>query len=181
MDPLAKAEQKKYEKVFNAHPDRYGIAVHGRPSFPWVSSHGKAPVYDFGCGRNHYIRELKEKWNTTGLGIDIACQEADVIAPMWEVPLPSHSAAVLTAFDSLEHLPPERVEATFLEMSRLAQPGAPFCFSIESRPHRCKRTHQVLHLSPHPLSWWRDVLSPYANVHRRSRVRGRKFLTGNFL
>jgi hypothetical protein len=49
-------------------------------------------------------------------GVDFAFDEADIKAPMHKLPLADNCADVVTAFDSLEHLLPDEVDAVLDEI-----------------------------------------------------------------
>ena len=119
-------------------------------------------VVDFGCGNNAFIREMRRR-GIDGLGIDFANDEADVIAPMHQVPLASDIADVVTSFDSLEHLLSEDVEPTLSEMQRIASRrtsgGSRFIFSICTRPSRITVDGQNLHPTVRPIEWWLERIA----------------------
>jgi len=170
LDQRRETERRKYLKL--AAPGRcpgsraaigqYGSTNHGRHAYATVISWQPRFVVDFGCGNNAFIREMRRR-GIDGLGIDFANDEADIIAPMHNVPLASDIADVVTSFDALEHLLPEDVEPTLSEMQRIASPrtsrGSRFVFSICTRPSRITVDGQNLHPTVQPIEWWLERIA----------------------
>ena len=99
-------EKAKYVELGVFMPS-YGGSNHGADALGCIISAKPNFVVDLGCGHNNFIKDLKRK-GIEGVGVDFISQQADIIAPMHELPLADGSADFITAFDSLEHLIPER-------------------------------------------------------------------------
>lgn len=168
-------ERLKYEALLSTN---YGSMNHGRFTYDLVSSYEPCFVVDFGCGRNNYINHLKTL-NIKGIGIDFVFPEADIICPMHKIPIEDNTADVIVAFDSLEHLLTEDVDAVFKEMQRIAKNNAHFVFSICTRESRRTSLGKNLHPTVKPTSWWIEKLSNYAIVDKEKYKS--IYITGKFL
>lgn len=76
---------------------------------------------DLGCGQN--------KRGPGWTGIDTH-EQADIQAPMWDVPLPDACADELYSSHALEHVMKAQVIPTLKEWRRLARPGATLTLRI---------------------------------------------------
>ena len=140
----------------------------------YVASNKPNFVVDFGCGRNHFVKDL-ETLNIAAKGIDFVYDEADIIAPMHNVPLEDNVADFITAFDSLEHLLTEDVYLVLKEMQRIAQPEAEFCFSINYHLSQILVHGQNLHPTVRSEGWWKEQISAVGSVRNMG-----KYLSGRF-
>jgi len=168
MTTLAARRQHERDKYVLLARTGYGGANHGRRALATVLSWQPTFVVDFGCGRNHFIRELRRR-GVDGLGVDFVMDEADVRAPMHAVPLASGIADVVTSFDALEHLLPEDVDLALSEMKRIGQPGGRFIFSICTRPSRIAVSGEQLHATVRPMSWWLERIGRVGMVESVNR------------
>ena len=167
-------EREKYFKLQQEKP-KYGATNHGSGATSHVVASKPTMVADFGCGRNNFINNLK-KLGIEGCGIDFVYDEADIIAPMHDVPLEDGSADFITAFDSLEHLLCEDVDLVFNEMRRVAVPGCGFCFSIAYRPSVITVRGENLHPTVRAKKWWMRKIRKFADVKGMKR----RYIIGNF-
>ena len=162
----------------------YGASNHGKAATPHVARNKPTLVVDFGCGCNNFINNLN-KLGIEGKGVDFVYEEADIVAPMHNVPLPNGCADFITAFDSLEHLLPEDVDLVFEEMQRIAMPDCAFCFSISYTPSMITVHGQNLHPTVRPAKWWAAKIRKFATVSRIKHADGKyrqclPYLVGNF-
>lgn len=95
--------------------------------------HSSALILDLGCGRGEWL-ELLQQHQMTAMGVDLdqgmlsACQEKnldvqcqDALAYLKQ--LPSDTAAVISAFHLVEHLPFEQLKELVHECHRVLKPG----------------------------------------------------------
>ncbi len=167
-------ERAKYETLSATD---YGGTNHGRFATRLVRSLRPRFVADFGCGKNRFIQHLR-RFGIEGAGIDFAMPEADVQAPMHQVPLQSGVADVVTAFDSLEHLLPEEVDEVFDEMRRVGKPGAHFVFSIATKQSHLTACGENLHPTVQPLAWWLERIARVGTVRKRMFLL--RYIVGDF-
>ncbi len=156
---------------------RYGASNHGKAALKTVLAWKPMFVVDFGCGNNAFIRSLREE-GIEGVGIDFANAEADLIAPMHDVPLDAGAADLVTCFDALEHLLPDDVDHVLREMQRVAMPpdadavdaaNRRFIFSISTRKSTIRVGGENLHPTVKPRGWWIERISRLAEVTEVSR------------
>ena len=168
------AEKAKYVELQLLMPS-YGTSNHGAGMLTYIANNKPSFVVDFGCGRNNFVKDL-ETLNISAKGIDFVYDEADIIAPMHNVPLEDNVADFITAFDSLEHLVEEDIDLVLKEMQRIAQPQAQFCFSISYHLSQILVHGQNLHPTVRSEGWWKGKISDVA----RTVYNMGKYLTGHF-
>ena len=166
-------EKAKYVEL-QAWMPSYGSSNHGQDALEYVL--GKKPnlVVDFGCGRNNFIEALKTE-GVKGIGVDFVYQEADIVAPMHEIPLENDSVDFVTAFDSLEHLLTEDVDLVLGEMKRIATPQADFCFSISYVSSNILVHNENLHPTVKSEYWWKQKIKTIGDASSMG-----KYLIGTF-
>jgi SAM-dependent methyltransferase len=174
-DISKRREQERSKYLHLTSSPSYGAKNHGQKAYDLVQQIKPNFVVDFGCGRNNFIKHLRTL-NVEGVGIDFAFAEADILAPMHEVPVASSTADLITSFDALEHLLTEDVPLVLLEMKRIAAPNARFIFSICTRPSRIKVKGEGLHPTVQPREWW---LKQISHVGTPS-VSSHGYITGSF-
>lgn len=156
-------ERHKYVQLRQQRPS-YGSSCHGRRALNLVMGWNPRSLIDFGCGGNEFVGMVHERGGQ-GRGVDFANERADVIAPMHATGLPDSSADVVTAFDSLEHVLPEDVEAVLREMRRVGKPGGRFVFSISTVPSRITVNGQNLHPTVQSIAWWLNRIRRHGTAH----------------
>lgn len=170
--PLAERrehERRKYVKLAGESPE-YGATNHGRDAIELVANLNPGYVVDLGCGRNEWVKMLRERLpGVRADGVDFAFDEADIKAPMHQLPLADNCADVVTAFDSLEHLLPDEVDAVLDEIARILKPGGTFLASICYHPSKTKVNGEGLHPTAQPESWWKAKLTRFGAVRRQGR------------
>ena len=166
-------EKAKYVEL-QAWMPRYGSSNHGQDALGYVVDKKPNLVVDFGCGRNNFIEALKTE-GVKGVGVDFVYQEADIVAPMHEIPLEDDSVDFITAFDSLEHLLAEDVGLVLEEMKRIATPQADFCFSISYEPSNILVHNENLHPTIKSECWWKGKLKTIGDTSSMG-----KYLIGTF-
>lgn len=169
LDERRERERQKYVKLADESP-KYGATNHGRDAIELVAKLKPGYVVDLGCGRNEWVKMLRDRLpGVRAEGVDFAFDEADIKAPMHELPLADNCADVVTAFDSLEHLLPDEVDAVLDEVARILKPGGTFIASICYRPSRIKVNGEGLHPTVEPEEWWIAKLARFGAVHREGR------------
>jgi len=127
-------------------------------------------VVDLGCGRNQWVKMLRKRLlSVRADGVDFAFDEADIKAPMHKLPLADHCADVVTAFDSLEYLSPDEVDAVFSEIIRILKFRGTFIASICYRPSRIKVDGEGLHPTVQSEQWWMSKLARFGEERRERR------------
>lgn len=172
LEQRREVERLKYEALRTAH---YGGHNHGRGAIDLIAAQRPQRLYDFGCGSNSFLQELRTK-GCDGVGIDFANPNADIIAPIHDVPVADGVADYITSFDVMEHVLLEDVPLVFAEMRRIAAPGAPFVFSISYRASRAKGVNgEELHVTIRPRDWWIDEIEEFGTTELYG-----KYITGRF-
>jgi len=158
-------ERAKYQEIYEREPS-YGGRNYGKAAVEFLRGGKVEMLCDIGCGKADFGRlVLSEGLAWVVSAFDIAAP-APVLAPgLWftnapahRLPLPDASADVLTAFDVLEHIPPDLLDATLAEFVRVTKPGGRWIFSISFTPSGRTVQGDNLHLSVHPREWWLDKL-----------------------
>lgn len=164
---LEARERAKYRRMWSVDGYR-----HGSPGERQVDEIADAlgpdhrgVLVDFGIGTGRCAAALAARGYTVR-GVDIAanCLDADVdvpvvIAPLWAMP------ADLTAdhgvcCDVMEHIPPEMVDASLAEMTRVVR-GRTY-FSISLRHDDCGQwIGAPLHLTVRDHAWWAERLAAH--------------------
>jgi len=156
--------RREYERQKYLHVSPgYGSTNHGQKAYDIVMAYAPKVVVDFGCGGNQFCTELRKRGPQT-IGVDFANKGADVMAPMHDTRLNGDLADVVTSFDALEHLLPDDVHPTLLEMQRVTRVGGAFVFSISHEPSRITVKGENLHPTVRPRDWWLDQLGWYGVV-----------------
>lgn len=159
LDEQREHERQKYVKLAHEKP-HYGATNHGRDAIELVARLNPGYVVDLGCGRNLFVKMLRERLpGVRADGVDFVFDEADIKAPMHKLPLADDCADVVTAFDSLEHLLPDEVDAVLAEIARILKPGGTFIASICYQPSRTKVDGEGLHPTVKPEAWWTAKLA----------------------
>lgn len=147
-------EVEKYIGIYNS-PDKYptyGHSNHGNKSLPLISKWLPASIVDVGCGYNEFINEIKTLYPTIdAIGVDFACPGADIIANAETLPFTYKQYSILSAFDTLEHIPNELVQKTLREFNRVSKK---FIFSISYVESKNKWQGHTLHPTVRSEDWW---------------------------
>lgn len=114
----------------------------------------RARVLDAGCGEQPLRRQVEQK-GATYIALDIEQNEhgtVDIVAALWDVPLPDGVVDVILATEVVEHV--ADTAGAFREMTRLlARDGRiiltmPFCYPLHEEPH------DYIRLTPSGLQWY---------------------------
>ena len=164
-------EREKYEGIYASSErySRYGHSNHGSRALPMVQKWTPASLVDIGCGWNEFCRELRAAQPTiNAVGVDFACPGSDVTADATELPFADKEFDVLTAFDVLEHLLPEQVNAALAEFARVSRR---FIFSIAYQPSVTKWKGENLHPTVRGETWWilRILSAGGCSIEKRGR------------
>lgn len=147
-------EREKYLGLYGSgSAPRYGHSNHGGGSLRLLAKWQPASVLDIGCGYNEFARQVRAQHpEARVMGIDFACPGADLQADLATgLPWADGEWDLATAFDVLEHLRPEQVDAALAEMARVSRR---FCVSIAYQDSVIRWKGQTLHPTVRPESWW---------------------------
>lgn len=144
-------ERTKYQHIYAGEgPRTYGHSCHGKSALPIVQKWMPLTLVDVGCGWNEFSYQVRAAgFNATG--VDFACPGADVIAEATALPFPNKHYDALTAFDMLEHVLPEQVDAVLAEFARVSRR---FIFSISYVASVIKWRGENLHPTVRDEAWW---------------------------
>lgn len=145
-------EVEKYRGIYgDPRFARYGHTNHGAAAMPILEREPPTSILDIGCGWNEFARE----WQARGLravGVDFACPGADLIGDLVEgLPYAEREWDLATAFDMLEHLRPEQIDAALREMARVS---TRFLVSICYRDSSNRWQGETLHPCVRNEAWW---------------------------
>lgn len=177
QDNAAVAERAKYEGIYGAGGSyaRYGHTNHGKGALGILIKWSADSLLDVGCGWNEFCKAAREALpEITATGVDFACPGADVIADATALPFADKTADVLTAFDMLEHVLPEQVDAVLAEFARVSRR---FIFSISHVASVIKWKGENLHPTVRGLNWWllRIMRAGGCKIEKRGR-----YITGEW-
>ena len=174
---LSMTELEKYQGIYGSVDfSQYGHTCHGARAVPIVARWQPKRVIDVGCGHNEFAQRLRQSLpEASVIGADFACTSADLICWAHQIPGPDKDFDVVTAFDVLEHLPPEDVDKTLSEWSRIAER---FCVSISYVDSKNRWQGQTLHPTVRPEGWWIDRLMRAGAVE--IKIEGR-FIHGRWI
>ena len=171
------SEKEKYEGLYSDPKtrNRYGRTNHGKESLQIVLDSKCNSLIDVGCGHNDYVKNLKtQRPEIKAIGVDFACDLADIVCCATKMPFKDKEFEMLTAFDMMEHLTPPQVDSVLKEMNRVSKS---FIFSISYVPSVWKWQGKTLHPTVRPESWWKERIS--ANGGTNIRNKGR-FIVGDW-
>ena len=156
-------EVEKY-KIIYADTQKYGPyghKSHGDKYFEEIMKYNS--VLDVGCGHNELMIRCRSegKHKDAFMGIDIACESADVVADIQTASLGVIPFALVTAFDVLEHLPTSEIDQALEKMS---QAGKEFMFTISFRDDLYRVEGEMTHLTIKSWAWWRERIMKYAKT-----------------
>ena len=128
-----------------------------------VKEHGTETILDYGCGRGlQYLRRrVHEKWG----GILPECYDPGVNG-LHEMPETGPYDAIIST-DVAEHIDEKDLPGVLQEMTDIVAANGFVFLSISCRP--TKKTlpdGRDVHLTIRPPSWWKKLLSRYANPVR---------------
>ncbi len=171
------SELEKYQGIYSSPEKfpRYGHTNHGARALSLLRKWNPASLVDVGCGYNEFVLAARAQSPAlTATGVDFACPGADLQADITALPFTTKSVDVVTAFDVMEHVTPEQVDAALAEMARIS---ARFIFSISYQASVNKWRGETLHPTVRPEAWWitRLVRAGAVAIERIGR-----FLTGRW-
>lgn len=147
-------EVEKYIGIYNTptlYPT-YGHSNHGEKAIPLIIKWNVSSIIDVGCGYNEFLNLIKTQINgLPTLGVDFACPGADLIANADNLPVKDKEYDLLSAFDTLEHIPIGLVNKTLKEFNRVSKK---FIFSISFVDSKNKWKGETLHPTVRSEDWW---------------------------
>lgn len=163
-DDLKDTERDKYRRVWTHDVYRKvspGM-IEAEAAFHGLGCKTGDVLYDWGCGEGKATSWFQDQ-SLVVVGIDIADNAVSTPVPfveacLWDVGLPI-GANFAFCCDVLEHIPPEKVDATVANIARHTSDAA--WFRIATRPDALgpKLIGAPLHLTVRDWQWWADTLS----------------------
>jgi SAM-dependent methyltransferase len=164
----SKTEKEKYQQIWDSVDYASSNAVKFADIVHRIITEDLcyANIVDLGCGSGTTMKKLMEIGYKRVYGIDITLNgikdisaERLLEAPLWNMlidvintdwPAPSYTIST----DVLEHIPPGAIERTIKEI--LSITSYKTIHSICTRPCVVKHFGHELHLTVHPLTWWKE-------------------------
>lgn len=159
-------EKKKYEFIYGKKGrwkvKKYGGSNYAQKIYDLIKNLKIRSLCDVGCGKGDFCRWCaNNKIKSTGIDIASKPEGSGVTllnAYAQELPLEDKSFEFVTAFDMLEHLPPEDFYLTLDEFKRVSTRGMIFSLSYTRASNVFGEN---LHLIIQPKDWWAEQLSKY--------------------
>ena len=182
-----KLEKAKYDYIYGGgyKPNRYGHANYAQRIYNYIIKLDPKSVLDVGCGGGEFCKWCASK-NIKSYGLDISSKPQDnrvtwLTGIAQKLPLGDNSVEFVTAFDVLEHLPPEDLHIALKEFKRVARRGIITSFHYTATT---KTLNSNLHLIVQPKEWWIEQVRKYGVVmiiKRRGKDFGFIFFNDNEL
>lgn len=134
----------------------------------WCQITDQDTVIDVGCGTGRGAAAIKRLTGADVLTLDFASNAPDGgIVPDYVMDIAAiggRMAGVAYCTDVLEHIPPERIDATLAGLFR----AAPRVFiQVSTEPDDMGALiNQQLHMSVHDAYWWKDKLAEHGEVRQ---------------
>jgi SAM-dependent methyltransferase len=169
------SELSKYQGIYSTKSiPGYGHSNHGSGALPLLLSWKPESLLDVGCGYNEFVRNVvKLLPDLNSIGVDFACPGADIIADAASLPFSLKEFDVITSFDMLEHVEPEKVDIVLSEFARVSHR---FIFSICYRPSVFLWQGQNLHPTVQKESWWLDRIQNAGGIPMKNG----KYIVGHW-
>ena len=158
--PTAESERAKYEAIWKIGAYRNSSPGLGRvaEAFEALQMPPRAVVLDLGCGTGRAAAKFREL-GLRPIGVDITGLGLEEDIPFSEMPLWDELPRADFGFcvDVLEHIPPDRVEATLASIHAACRVG---CYLDIDTIHDAFGVHvgEQLHLTVQPAAWWEKRL-----------------------
>lgn len=156
-------EQEKYEWLSRTNKN-YGATNHGKPFIDYILNVSSFPLIDIGCGRNNFIKLLKQKndYHIDAIGIDFAFQEADIVCPANNISVQDNYFCTVVSFDFFEHLLPNDIDSVINEIIRISKNKSRF-FATISNVDSVNRgpNGETLHPTIRNIDWWLQKFRNY--------------------
>ena len=164
---LKNEEKEKYEYMWKQDSYRENSPAFHRffDSVKSVIDRGDS-IIEFGCGTGVGLAELGKTHDVTGVDIAKNCLSEGVNIPFVEACLwdPINlTADVGFCVDVMEHIPTERVSATFREIMKCV-PKCLFIVCKQLDSNSRNDTGPKLHLTVKKDNWWINEASKYGKV-----------------
>jgi ubiquinone/menaquinone biosynthesis C-methylase UbiE len=160
LTPAQAKERDTYLYVYKTVSD-YGERSHAAPFRALISGTEMKSLLDVGCGKGAFLRWVCDNDIVSGnvAAVDFAAQPniPDSVdfktAAAHDLPWEDNSFDYVTAFDVLEHIAPEDVDAVLAELSRVASRGMIFTIA-HFRSRKLGPNGEEVHLTVKPEPWW---------------------------
>lgn len=158
------SEIEKYRWIYGLEDHGgYGSSNHGKDAHKLIVETGCKSLVDVGCGHNEFAGQMRDA-GIFAVGVDFACPDADVVADAVDLPFTDDEFDLVTAFDVLEHIPPDQIIAALREFSRVARGYVVSIAYTDSRSFRDELGS--LHPTVRPKGWWIETLSWFGTVNK---------------
>lgn len=191
MKSYYQQEKIKYDKAWDM-----GAENDSRCAYPMTKKIMRTiptscKILDIGCGSGLTTQILRTNgYNVTGVditlkGLDlqhkpfnfgqpipkrILTKEGFYQAPIWDMPFKDNEFDFTFSTDVLEHLPPEMIEATIIEIYRVTRIKTLHCIAT----FKDNRHGFIFHLSIEPIEWWKNNFSLLNNNKVTTNIISRK-------
>jgi ubiquinone/menaquinone biosynthesis C-methylase UbiE len=163
-------EKEKYQRYWEI-PSERKVSPGMRAIEEFVGEaqeRGFVRILDLGCGMGRTSAHLLASGFDV-LATDIAnnCLNVDlqsslfgrfVPAPAWDLPFEDNAFDCIFSCDVLEHIPPELVQETLVELARVAPVAYLEIASFDRHVKHGSGDYLHVHLAVKDLSWWRAEL-----------------------
>jgi len=183
---IREREQKRYDYIYSPefNKKRYGHANYAQRVYDMIDKLKIKSILDVGCGGGEFCKRCVSKGIKT-YGMDISSEPEIDDRVTWikgiaqKIPLKDKSVEFVSAFDMLEHLPPEDLHIALSEFKRVATRGMILSFSYI---RASEVMGENLHLIIEPKEWWIKQVIKYghlAMINRKSKDFGFLFFDKN--
>ena len=121
-------------------------------------------LFDAGCGLGHFMTAFKDL-GADSFGCDISFYSAETIVPKFGdhffrtrledmKNVPSNCYDILYCSSTLEHIPPENIEAAIKNMIRITKPGGLMFMEADIKPNDERDMPEDSHVNIQPWALW---------------------------
>lgn len=175
-DPLEIKEREKYKTIWEGNNYQSGNQhtfaqfIKDHVNFDFKS------IIEFGCGdAKLYIQLLmRAKEEFSYLGVDITTAQVKKVLtryvvqrPIWNTQI-KEAAELTVSCDVLEHIPPEKVEQSIIEILRLTNRAT--IHAICTRKAKQIINGENAHLTVQPLEWWQNQFETLNKKHFNKNI-----------
>ena len=165
-------EEKDIKNIytwFNKHKPNYGGTFHANKEnfLPFLKCLNINSILDVGTGRGEFCNWAIDELCDTVIGLDLAIEPSSeftkkninfITAPSHNIPLPDKSVDMTVSFDVLEHVRPEDITKTVIEMVRVTKKCMLHCVSKSPSKMGVNGKKIELHLiQQHRITWKDDI------------------------
>lgn len=168
-------EKQKYEMIWKR------MNYTSRTSLPYFKYlieqfKGNKRILEIGTGTGILVQMLRQA-GYKATGADITLEGLRYIhsitgkwfveCPAWEMPFKDNQFDISFSCDTLEHIPPDMVEKTITEIQRVTKKKTFHCIATFKEN---LYFGQKVHLSVHPIEYWKSLFTMDADIIDRSEI-----------